>query len=542
MRNLGSIFSLNAKLVSFDRIPTIIFAVCVVSAIPIYLLLGSASWFIADEWEFLSGRSLNIQGIFSHHSGHWVTLPFLAFRGIYELVGLHTYRPYQLLSILSHLSIVVLNYLLMRRMEIQPWLATAISCVLLAFGEGSFNIFRAFQVTMTGSILCGLMFLLLVDHEGPLDWRNIAGVGVAIVGLMTSAAMVPMIIGVVTAIFLRRGLVLAAVHIVPIITVFILWFLLYGTSQSDSRGTFGQTLEMIVRMTAEALFALGQSGVVGGILGIVIVYGLWCAIRESVVGRTGAPLALPAALVVAWLSFSAATSLRAGYLSFDPNLPAAPRYLYVGATLLLPLIGYGASRLTKKRSGLALIPVAALAFGVPNNINALVNYPSEQGNRDIVLAVAHSELIGQVPGDFKPLNRYYNFTTVDWLRSAVAKGEVPDPVATDRAVQLSGDALLVLRRDRSARPSCVPKRRRLTLTAYANDVIKFGPGRFLVALIDGDTRSRTFRLNWALGPLVIQAGPVNLEVWAHSDSDSDSDSKICIDRHGQKPPAKFEAE
>jgi hypothetical protein len=527
MRIPGSLSS-SAKSVSVDRTPTIIFAVCVLSAIPIYLILGSASWFIADEWEFISGRALDIHGIFSAHSGHWVTLPFLAFRGFYELVGLHTYRPYQLLSILSHVSIVVLNYVLMRRMGIQAWLATATTCALLTFGAGSFDIFRAFQVTINGSILCGLLFLLLADHEGPLDWRNVAGVGVAIVGLMTSATMVPMIIGAFTAILLQRGLALATLHIVPPISVFILWFFLYGTSQSESVGTLGQTLEMMARMTTEALFALGQSGVVAAILGIVIVLGLWRALRESVAGRTGTALALPAAFIVAWLGFSAAAALRAGNLSFDPNLPAAPRYLYVGGMLLLPLIGYGASQLAKIRSSLALVPVVALALGVPGNIKALVKYPDDRDYRNLVLAVAHSELIGQVPGNFSPLKQYYNDTTVAWLRLALAKGKIPDAVATEKAVQLSADALLALRRDRSARASCVPELDRLTVTAHANDIIKFGPGRILVALIDGDTRSRPFKFNWTMGQLVIQAGPVNLEAWAQGDNDS----KICIDRRG----------
>jgi len=519
-------------LVRSDRFAAICIVVCALAAIPVYMTLGSDMWFCCDEWTFISLRSLTTEGILSNHSGHWVTLPLLAFRGIYQLVGLHSYAPYQLLSVLSHVSIVVLNYFLMCRMKVQSWLAFAIACALLFFGAGAFNFFLAFQITLNGSIVCGLIFLLLVDHEDPIDHRNMAGVGIAVIGLMTSAVMVPMIIGVFTCLLLRRGPVLATLHIAPPAAIFVSWYVLYGTSQPENRGTLGQTLEMLVRLTTETLSALGQSAVAGVVLGVVILFGLWSAVREAVREQKGAPLALPAAFVVSWLSFSILASLRAGNLSFDPGLPGESRYVYVGAALLLPLIAYGGLCLARVRLKLALVPVIALALGVPSNIDALVNPSSTalRGSmqfRKVFLAVAHSRLISQVSGDFQPFIGAYVGTTVGWMRSALANGDIPDIGVIDGEVQLFGDGLLALRPDPSAAATCVPEPGRLTMTAHAGDIIKLKGGRnFLVSLTNGHTRSKPFRFSWVSRFLVIQAGPVDIEVSA---PDSHFDPLVCIE-------------
>jgi len=520
-------------LIRSDRFAALGFAACVLAAIPVYMILVSDMWFCCDEWTLLSARSLTAEGILSNHSGHWVTLPLLAFRGIYQLVGLHSYAPYQLLSVLSHVSIAVIHFLLMRRMKVQSWLAFAIACVFLLFGSGAFNIYLAIQIAVNGSIVCGLIFLLLVDHEGPIDHRNIAGVGIAIIGLMTSAVMVPMIIGVFTALLLRRGPVLATLHIAPPAAVFVSWYVLYGTSQPENRGTLGQTLEMIVRLTTETLSALGQSAAVGVVLGVVILFGLWCAGREAVRKKTGAPLALPAALVVSWLGFSVAASLRAGNLSFDPDLPGESRYVYVGAALLLPLIAYGGFCLARIRLILALVPVIALALGVPSNIDALVNPSSTalRGSmqfRKAFLSVVHSRFIDQVSGDFQPFIGAYVGITVDWMRSALANGDIPNLGVIDEEDQLFGDGLLALRPDPSAAATCIPKPGRLTMTAHAGDIIKLEEGHnVLVSLTDGHAKSKPFPFSWRSRFLVIQAGPVDIEV---SSPDSHFDPLICIER------------
>jgi hypothetical protein len=65
--------------------------------------LSKYMWFNLDEWYFLAGRdATTIDGLFAPHNEHWTTLPILAFRAMYGVVGLHSYRPYQAMVVLTH--------------------------------------------------------------------------------------------------------------------------------------------------------------------------------------------------------------------------------------------------------------------------------------------------------------------------------------------------------------------------------------------------------------------------------------------------------
>jgi hypothetical protein len=428
------------------------FILLAVTTVPVALVVGSDSWFNSDTLYSFSLRTVTIEGLFANHSGHWITIPLILHLALYKIFQLHSYYPYELLSVVSHAVIVGLIYIVMRRMLVRAWLAAAVAATMLFFGAGAFNIFNSFQISLNGSIVCGLAFLLLVEHDGPIDRRNLAGVGIAILGLMTSAMMGPMLLMVFAAILLRRGFFVAVAHLALPAAILVIWFVIYGTTQSEYRGTNIQTLEMIVRLTTETLGALGQGPVAGSVLGGVIVFGLWCALREAVRERSVASLVLPVALLVGWLSFSIAAALRAGNLSFDPDLPAASRYLHVGAALLLPLIAYGGYRLARIRSILTLVPVAALAAGLPGNFHAYLHANDEFPRyREIFLSVANSRLLDQTPGDKYPFGKLYLPVTVAWLRSARASSDIPNTEGISKEVQLFGDGLLAQHQDSSVK-------------------------------------------------------------------------------------------
>ena len=66
--------------------------------------MGSFQWFFGDEWSFLADRSVSVDGLFRpHNQRHWVTIPVLVYQGVYSVVSLHAYWPYQLPVILLHL-------------------------------------------------------------------------------------------------------------------------------------------------------------------------------------------------------------------------------------------------------------------------------------------------------------------------------------------------------------------------------------------------------------------------------------------------------
>ena len=98
-------------------------------------------WFGGDEWFILTDRGLTAGpghlGLFEPHYEHWTTVPILAYRALYSLVGLHSYVPYIALVIVVHLATVVLLWHVMVRSEIDPWVALCFVAVFSVLGTGS---------------------------------------------------------------------------------------------------------------------------------------------------------------------------------------------------------------------------------------------------------------------------------------------------------------------------------------------------------------------------------------------------------------------
>jgi hypothetical protein len=227
-----------------------------------------------------------------------------------------------------------------------------------------------------------------------------------------------MILGVGVAVLLRRGVRAAVFHTVPCGLVFGLWYLMYGPTTNRPPGSFAATLQFIVTMTAATFEGLGQSSTVGAVIGAIALYGLARKLADARSSGGLAVLSLPLGLVAAWVGFSAITAInRVALIADFPDIGASARYVHIGAVLMLPLVALGGMYLGQSRSVLALVPVVALAFGVPGNIDALANRsPYTLGSRDLVVSVAHSSLIDDVPAGFHPMKSVD--ATADWLRSA----------------------------------------------------------------------------------------------------------------------------
>src|SRR5580658_4804361 len=67
-----------------------------VSAGVFLIVEASRNWFFLDEWDFLAYRGVHLgrRGIFYPHNEHWVTIPLLVWRGIFNIVGVRDYWLY----------------------------------------------------------------------------------------------------------------------------------------------------------------------------------------------------------------------------------------------------------------------------------------------------------------------------------------------------------------------------------------------------------------------------------------------------------------
>ena len=347
------------------------FAVLVVAAvasIPVLLRDGRHQWFFLDEWSFLVNRGFSKpRTLFEAHNGHWVTVPVIVYRVLFRIWGLNTYRPYQLAAMIVHLTVVLLMWAVMRRLNVRPWIATAVSAAFILFGSGAGNILFGFQITLTGSIACGFAHLLLADHDGPVDRRDGVGLAFGFVGLMCSGVGVAMVAMVGAATLLRRGWRVAMLHVVPLAVAYVVWYVAFP---SDTPRTYSFTfhvLRFVEEMGRGAFVGFGQNRVVGIALAGLAIVGLGWLVRRAQRERTLQPLAVPLALVIGFLTFAFVTAVARVDVGGVASA-ASGRYVYVAAALLLPMIAFGIEAFARRQAALAIAALVLLAVGVPGNV------------------------------------------------------------------------------------------------------------------------------------------------------------------------------
>lgn len=444
-----------------DRVATWIFWLYLLAAGPILIgIYGSGYWFTWDEWSVLYGRQLSWHGLFAQYNGHWCTLPFLVFLGMFHLVGMNSYRPYQMLTVVSHLVTCALLWVLIKRIGVRPWIAAVIVGSFVLFGFGAANIQVGFQITFVWPVMFGLGQLLLLDSDEPgLGLRDIGGLVLGFAGLLSSGVSIAVIFAVCLAVLLRRGWRAAAVQGVPLGVAYVLWYLLASPSSLGTiDGPLLHRVRVIVNWIVAALQSVpnslaGQHHILGLSLGLllttVMAVGIAVLVREagtqSFRGRYATVWGLGAGCAV----FAATCAIGRGL--FPRYAAIQSRYVYVYAVMLLPLIAVVIEVLRTRVKWLALGGVALIAVGVPANFRAFRPPQAfakihDQQQKQVILAYASSPLAVGAPADLVPVNIALfgpSFgPSIGWLVAERRAGRLPttasppEPLANSIALRL----------------------------------------------------------------------------------------------------------
>jgi hypothetical protein len=488
------------------------------AAVPVLLWFGRDQWFFLDEWAFFVHRELgDVSSMLEPHNGHWVTLPAVFYRVNFRLFGIDSYLPYQLPLVLVHVGIVALLWLTMRRLGVRPAIAALTALPFAFFGAGSTNIVFAFQIALTGALFCGLAQLLLADHDPPTDRRDAIGVAFGLVGIMCSAVGVPLVIGVAVAVLIRRGWRPALLHAVPLGVVYIAWYISFASGRSNREYYFGpRTVSFVAEMGRGAFVGLGQSGAVGLALAASAAIGVVASVRLAYIDRQRAPVAVVAALLVSFLAFGWFTAIGRVDI-FGVVSAATERYAYVAAALFLPLVALGAEYLAQRWLVLGLVPVALLAIGLPGNVDGLRDRPPYSlGSRNAVVAVAHSDLLDQLPPDTALLapEGYRDVApTAGWLRSTVADGRLSAPEHLTAQQTMNADLTIALVQGGAVNErECPVLAGTPRVRVDRGDRIVFSDTINVVLVRDAMQSSPRSFTSGAGDVVEVRAGPVDLEV------------------------------
>ncbi|MCU1467264.1 MAG: hypothetical protein JWM72_3192 [Actinomycetia bacterium] len=460
------------KLGRGDRAPLAVFGALVVSAYPLLLWLGRGGWFVFDEWDLLAKRTGgNLGDLFRPHYQHWMTLPILAYRLLWQMFGIRTYVPYQSLSIIVHLAATVLLFVVMRRSGVTPWLATIFAGVFIFFGSGADNILFGFLISFVGSLAFGLVHLLLADHDGPVDRRDWLGLLAGFAGMLCSGIAVTMVIVVGLAVLIRRGWRVAALHTVPLAAVYLTWLAIIGRHQNQHLPLEKATPSEIARFVAigvrAAFSGLGQLPGVGLALALVLLVGLPLAFAQSGKEVFRRQAAVPIALLCGSIIFLAiAGTGRAGHFTLrlgasGPEYARQSRYVHLVIAMMLPALALAANAILRRSRTVGVAIVLLPLVGVPGNVQKFADYrrtyKALDTYKEMILVAPRIPRATQLPRSVEPGKGVAPGLTLGWLLSGARSGRVPRPRTVAPADFSTETLRLALgQRSRPLRTACRP--------------------------------------------------------------------------------------
>ncbi len=501
------------------------------SAFPLLLWLGRRAWFTDDDWDFFSTRTAgNVSDLFRPHFQHWTTLPILTYRLMFAVVGLHSYVPYQALVVALHLTAAALLRTLMRRAGVRPWTATVFAGAFLFLGAGAENILVAFQIAFVGAFVCGLVQLLLADHDGPLGRRDVIGLVAGLAGLMFSGVAITMVVIVGMAVLVRRGRRgwrAALFHTVPLAVAYLAWSQLAPKGRSPNvykSRSLRQIVEFVIVGVRSSFGGLGRVVGLGAAFGLLLVVGLVLMLRtrgaRALRGSAAAVTALLAGalvfLVVTGLARSGQPAILRAVHGTGPDRAKESRYQYLVVAMALPAIALGADAVTRRWRRLA-IPVLALPLvSLPWNLHVLEHYSPRYRTlpfeRTQVLSLPHVALVSQFRHSHVPVplpRLAAQGLTIGWIADSASA--LPSPGRVD-ASQLATTTLRFALARAPHRPgTCAPLRAGTARLLERRQTLTIAGGRaFAVYLPAGSPPSMPVAL-WP-STVVALAGPLPLHL------------------------------
>jgi hypothetical protein len=423
------------------------------TALLVLVLAGRRLWFHGDDFDFLVDRGLHgaARSIWAPHNEHWSTIPILIWRALFSLFGMQSAMPYLVVLFVAHLALSYVLWRAMCQMGAHPLVATLLAALFALFGAGGANtILWEFQIGFVLSLLLGWIFVLLVNHEGPLGGRDVLAEVIGILGLMTSGVAVTMVLVAGLVALFRRGWAAAGIVVGPPALVYLVWYVLAG--HSGVRGTGLSWVHLVGSIPVFVFFGLSHSfsaltGSIALAVILLLVVALWVAKRPWRRRRDVAPALMALVGCVAFLFYTAVVRAHLGV-----EEAGSARYWYVVAALALPAVGLAVSQFVRGRRVLAVLAFVALVVAATadfGNFQSARNGYETAGRRSEMELVAGARLESR--GPTVPGGQLFDTISLGQLRQLARAGELPKGVQPTPVAVV--DAALAIQLGMTSSPS-----------------------------------------------------------------------------------------
>jgi hypothetical protein len=468
----------------------------------VLLFLVRHQWFLYDDWAFTGSIRPHLEHgdvlgfLFNPYNGHWVTVQNLLQEATYSVVGMRSYLPYVIPTLIFDVIVAAEIRVVMRRAGVGPWLATGASTLLLVLGPAAGVVPFGVDFSFVAPLAFGLGMLLVTDHDGPLDRRDAWGVGLGLLALMSSSIGLATVAAVGFNFALRRRWRALAVTIGPLAVAWIVWYLTYGTKDTLTHAD-GDQLWLIPDFTwrgiAATMDALTQlSGLAPFLVVGVLVVAAVLGISPSA-SRTSTVFALAAGGVLFYVTV-AYDRIPRGQAYAEQE-----RFVFVAAVFVLPLVAVVLARAVEHVPRLIPVGAALLVWALVANLAVLVpriEGPAYRGAaesmRARVLGVATQPHLGFY-GKFAPFGLEGDVLTVAQVKRLKVDGEWPDLSSVSEVSRLDGAA--VLRTEATEQRSIVGQTQAVPLLSIHNVELVAASSGCVTATATASDRSASFVLD-----------------------------------------------
>ncbi len=342
----------------------------VISAIFLFAWLSKET-FWRDEWGFiLDRRGSGLDTYLTPFVEQLLALAVALYKLLIALFGIDSPLPFRIAHVIVFIATVAVVFVYVRR-RVGEWLALAAVLPLLFFGPSWDDVLFPFQVSLIGSVGCGVGALLALDSESRRG--DIAAMVLLIVGLFSQDAAIPFVAAATVDIALTRDRWRRAYVVVVPTVLWFAWYLGWGRDAQNfiSFHNFSTLFGYVADGWASSLSSLTGLAAPHNtltptpldwgrpLLAIVLVLG---AVRVARVGIGAMPRRLWAVLL-AQIGFWSLTGLNAAFF----GQATSGRYQLVGAILWVMIAAelFRGVRISRP------VVIAALAIGV---LAALANF------------------------------------------------------------------------------------------------------------------------------------------------------------------------
>jgi hypothetical protein len=266
-------------------------------------------------------------------------LPILLWRALFNLFHLSSYWPYLVPLLLAEVVVMHLLWRLCRRNAVGPWVAATAVAVVGFLGAGGEDLGWAFQIGFVGSVALGLGAVLLVDRSAPTTAHCAIASLLTLASLMCSTVGDAMTVALAIVLFCRQPAKRAlAVLALPVMSYAVWWEVVGRLGLMSARdnvqfSTFTNLPSFILTGLSIALgrtFNFPQAGAA-----VLLALGAWFMWHvKTLLTRRPALVGLSAAAIVFYVIVALGRDM-----GVDGDLGStAPRYIYIGIALLMPMI------------------------------------------------------------------------------------------------------------------------------------------------------------------------------------------------------------